>query len=240
MRRRARPPRASRPVMRRAMPVVGRGWVNAVSGTSLLDWSSLTESVPNFGEDCVDVFRGEDSFTFIVADGAGGMGGGGNAANVLVWRVRVAAECAGLGLDLDGWRALFRDVDQEIAKSRLGGETTGIVVVISPRGVMGVSAGDSEAWVVTSSGVDDLTAGQSRKRLGSGRARPVSFARPSLEGSLVVASDGLFGYATEQKIAAAVRGRVPDDAAERLRALVRLPSGRYQDDLAVVVVAPTT
>ena len=164
------------------------------------------------------------------------MGGGSNAANVLVWRARVAAE--GGGLDLDGgWQALFTKVDREIATSEQGGETTAVVVVLSPRGIIGVSAGDSEAWVITADHVDDLTAGQNRDRLGSGRARPVAFSRPSLDGALVLASDGLWKYASAERIAEAVRGREPDEAAEALRALVRLPSGRYQDDLALVVVA---
>jgi hypothetical protein len=51
--------------------------------------------------------------------------------------------------------------------------------------------------------VDDLTARQHRKlRLGSGRARPVSFSRPKLTGTLVVSTDGLFNYARPEKIAA--------------------------------------
>jgi hypothetical protein len=53
-----------------------------------------------------------------------------------------------------------------------------------------VSAGDSEAYVVTTAGVDDLTASQSRKRLGSGKASPVPFLRAALDGALVVGPMG--------------------------------------------------
>lgn len=62
-----------------------------------------------------------------------------------------------------------------------------------------MSAGDSEAWVFTETGIDDLTAGQDKKRLGDGHA--------------------------------------VKEATEGLTTLVRLPSGAYQDDVGVVVVA---
>lgn len=117
------------------------------------------------------------------------------------------------------------------------GETTGVVVVVTPRGLLGVSAGDSEAWVITASGIDDLTTAQNKKRVGSGGAPPASFFRPTLDGALVVATDGLFKYAPPETVAAAARGCSPAEVAERLVELVRLPSGRYQDDVGVVVVA---
>jgi hypothetical protein len=50
----------------------------------------------------------------------------------------------------------------------MAGETTGVVVVVSPAGLIGVSVGDSAAWLITGTGIDDLTAGQRRARLGSG------------------------------------------------------------------------
>jgi serine/threonine protein phosphatase PrpC len=79
-----------------------------------------------------------------------------------------------------------------------------------------------------------------QKRLGSGRAAPVSFCRPTLDGTLVVGTDGLWSYTTPDKVAEAVRGRTPAGAAEELLPLVRLPSGMYQDDVGVAVVAPVT
>jgi serine/threonine protein phosphatase PrpC len=97
--------------------------------------------------------------------------------------------------------------------------------------------GDSAAWVVGGAGIDDLTLGQRKARLGSGRAAPVSFRRDGLDGVLVVGTDGLFKYATPSRIRDAVRDRPPEEAAARLVELVRLPSGAFQDDVAVVVVA---
>ncbi len=53
---------------------------------------------------------------------------------------------------------------------------------------------------------------------------------------LVVATDGLFKYASAERIATAVRVGDVSQAAERLVALVRLTSGGLQDDAGIVVV----
>ena len=93
------------------------------------------------------------------------------------------------------------------------------------------------AWIARDDGTDDdLTAGQHRKRrVGSGRALPVAFSRPALDGTLVVATDGLLGYAAPTRIAAAARGPDLETAAKELLRLVRLPNGGLQDDVAVVL-----
>jgi hypothetical protein len=99
--------------------------------------------------------------------------------------------------------------------------------------LVGASCGDSGAWVVCANGrVDDLTARQRRKpRLGSGGAMPVSFSRPRLAGTLLVATDGLFNYALPEKISAVALGDDPDGAARDLIQLVRLPGAGLQDDV---------
>jgi hypothetical protein len=55
---------------------------------------------------------------------------------------------------------------------------------------------------------------------------------------LVVATDGLFKYATPGAIAGALRGRIAARATEAVAAVARLPSGRHHDDLAIVIVHP--
>jgi hypothetical protein len=104
-------------------------------------------------------------------------------------------------------------------------KTTGLVVVLGARGLMGISTGDSEAWVVTSSTVDNLTVGQhTRLRLGSSRATVTTFQRSLLAGVLVVATDGLFKYAAPDVIARIVRDNAIRAAAQGLVELVRLRS----------------
>lgn len=86
--------------------------------------------------------------------------------------------------------------------------------------------------------IDDLTEGQHRKRrLGGGRATPVLFETPNLDGVLVIATDGLFNYARPEVIAQVVATHEYLDAtAQALVELVRLPSGSFMDDVAVVLV----
>jgi len=116
----------------------------------------------------------------------------------------------------------------------MAGETTAIVIVLSAKGITGTSVGDSEAWLVGPSGIDDLTASQHRRRLGSGAAVPAAFFRSPLDTVLVAGTDGLFKYASPDAIAVAARA----GSAQSLAALARLPSGRYPDDVAVALVHP--
>lgn len=198
--------------------------------------ASASAACRSASEDRAAVLARGDSLVVVVADGAGGMSGGAAAATALVAAVTDACNATAPLRDTATWLRLFEDVDRDLAAG-MQGETTGIVVVLSPHGLVGASVGDSAAWIVGDDGVDDLTRAQRKARLGSGRAMPVAFHRERLEGVLVVGTDGLFKYAAPSTIAEAVRGCRPEDAATRLLGLVRLPSGAYQDDVAVVVVA---
>jgi serine/threonine protein phosphatase PrpC len=109
--------------------------------------------------------------------------------------------------------------------------------VLGPRGVVGISAGDSEAWVVTPTAADELTVGrQAKQRLGTNRVVPTTFERSALNGVLVVGSDGLFKFAAPDVIARVVRNNEFASAATLLIDLVRLRSGQMADDAAVVLV----
>jgi PPM family protein phosphatase len=188
-------------------------------------------------EDRAEVFEQGDELAVVVADGAGGMRGGALASEALVETARAVARNAALDVhDAGFWTVLFKEIDDTLA-AKTAGETTGVVVIVGPKGLTGVSAGDSEAWVVSATGIDDLTSVQKKARLGSGRAAPVSFQRPGLDGVLVVGTDGLFKYASAERIAAALRTGDVSQAGQRLAALVRLPSGGLQDDVGIVVVA---
>ncbi len=144
------------------------------------------------------------------------------------------------GFDLrrpESWVELLADADVALEADRQAGETTAVVMAISDRGVVGASACDSGAWIIGADVVDDLTAGQHRKlRLGSARSAPVSFSRAKLEGTLLVATDGLFNYARAEDIAAVVRQDDLERAVHELVQLVRLPAGGLQDDMGAVLV----
>jgi serine/threonine protein phosphatase PrpC len=190
-------------------------------------------------EDRAEVFEIGDVVVVALADGAGGVRGGAAASDALINAVRCRmAEATFDAHDLRAWSEVFKSTDIDLATG-MAGETTAVVTVVSPHGIMGISAGDSEAWVLGLPGIDRLTENQDRQRLGSGRARPVVFHRRALDGMLVVGTDGLFKNARPALIAAAATEANAGAAAERLVSLPRASSGRYPDDVAVVVVAAT-
>jgi serine/threonine protein phosphatase PrpC len=192
-------------------------------------------------EDTADVFELDDAIVVALADGAGGIRGGALASGSLVTAVRSAVDDPAFArTDPLAWAELFRATDTALASNRTG-ETTGVVIILGSRGLIGVSTGDSEAWIVGSTQIDDLTVGQhTKRRLGSGRVVPVTFERPAFSGVLVVATDGLFKYASPDVIARLVRANTIGMAAEQLVELVRLRSGAMADDVAVVLVAQSS
>jgi len=192
-------------------------------------------------EDRLAVHQLDGGVVVVVADGVGGVSGGGRAADLAVKIVGEAIDHGTFNVfSADPWVELLIHADALIASDRHAGETTIVVMAVADDGhVVGASCGDSGAVIVGADGrLDDLTAGQHKKRrLGSGRALPVSFERATFGGTLVVATDGLLSFATTEVIARiAVEHEDIDEAAEALVRAVTLPSGTLQDDVAVVVV----
>jgi serine/threonine protein phosphatase PrpC len=125
--------------------------------------------------------------------------------------------------------------DKQVAATRDAGETTLIALQAGGAMVAGASVGDSEAWVVNGADVRVLTVDQQRKPLvGSEATSPVAFAG-ELRGTLVVASDGLFRFATKGKIVETIGKVSLPDLPKSLVDLTRLRSGKLQDDVAVLV-----
>jgi serine/threonine protein phosphatase PrpC len=186
-------------------------------------------------QDRADVFARGDAAVLVVADGAGGLGDGGPAAQSLLDRARDAVLDASFDLlSPTAWERLFADVDRALTS----GETTAVVVVLVPGMVLCTCAGDSEAWIVGPRGVTRLTSHAARARLGSRRAKPVSVVRGALEGRLVVASDGLFRHVPEADIVETMQKEPFGRVADALIARARLPSGDLADDVAVLVAEP--
>lgn len=166
-----------------------------------------------------------------VADGAGGTGNGGATADRLVnflEKLRPRAE------RIDWFKALVAFDEQ-----RLPGQTTGVVAFVTDERIVGAAVGDSSAWLVFPDGtMEDLTAHQRRKPLlGTGESLPVSFECERRGARLLLASDGLTKYAPTQELCQLAAGGAPGAAADALVNAVRLPTGKFQDDVAVVLVA---
>jgi PPM family protein phosphatase len=170
----------------------------------------------------------------IVADGAGGMGGGAAAAAMACLIAAQRLRTGGKGTAEDWARCLY-EADQAVV--RTGGQCTAVVVEISESRIVGASVGDPGAWLLNGKAIIDLTENQHRKPLlGSDEAMPMSFGPIELSGRLLIATDGLFKYATESDIAQRATALSVNEAVDKLIAGVRLLSGALQDDVAIILI----
>lgn len=169
-----------------------------------------------------------------VADGAGGRGGGAEAATMAVEFIR---QNTSLLVTAETCAEALRKMDAVIAKDAVAGETTCALAVVTSEEIFGASVGDSGVWLIPKNGSHlDLTHAQQRKPfIGSGSAWPVSFQRPRQAGCLLLATDGLLKYTSAERVTAGCREHSADVAAQRLIELVRYPSGALPDDVTVIV-----
>jgi serine/threonine protein phosphatase PrpC len=123
---------------------------------------------------------------------------------------------------------------QGIDKNGAGGQCALVVVAVKGAKLVGASAGDCGAWLITEK-VVKLTEHQIRKPLvGSGQAVAIAF-EADFAGTLLLASDGLFNYVQPELIVACARKADLQAAAEALANLPRLRSGKLPDDVSVVL-----
>jgi serine/threonine protein phosphatase PrpC len=187
-------------------------------------------------QDRASIVPVDDGLVLVLADGAGGLGGGALAAHAVVAAVTNA--CANNSSNV--WTAAFwvevlGSVDAQVAASAHGGQSTAVVCAVG-REMVGASVGDSIGWLVDASGVSDLTAGQSKRPLvGSGQAVVAAIASELGTATLLLASDGLARYACRAKIAAIAISAELAESTGRLVALVRLRSGALHDDVSVLL-----
>ncbi len=173
-----------------------------------------------------------------VADGAGGTGAGGFAAQTAVDEIGRAVADARAPLSLAQLAELLVHIDAVLVESRTGGETTAVIAQLVGSSIVGAAVGDSGAVLVhIHSSMTDLTARQSRKPLlGSGCSTPTVFGPAMLGGLLLVASDGLIKYAPRAAFARAMAAPDLSSARDILLESVRLRSGGLQDDTTGVLV----
>jgi serine/threonine protein phosphatase PrpC len=170
-----------------------------------------------------------------VADGAGGIGGGAEAADLAVsWLAEHSSRLVSAAPE--ELCCLLTTLDGVLLDDRSAGETTLVLALVRGDEVVGASVGDSEAWLIGHEGYAALTEDQRRKPLlGSGEAFPVAF-HAELEGrSLLLGTDGLFRYAKPAALCAAVATSRIADLPAALVAAIRLQSGTLQDDVALAV-----
>jgi serine/threonine protein phosphatase PrpC len=111
-------------------------------------------------QDRAAVIECSGGLVLVVADGAGGLSGGTEAAALAIELVRQRAH----GLNgSDGCLTLLEFMDQTLCKDAAVGEATCALAVVAEAQVFGASVGDSGVWVINQTGLVDLTRGQSRK-----------------------------------------------------------------------------
>jgi PPM family protein phosphatase len=183
-------------------------------------------------QDRAEIIRLGTRTLFAVADGAGGISGGAEAADLFMRLVRESAHS--LRTETRCVELLQR-IDDGLCDASDCGQSTGVLTVIDHKVVFGASVGDSMAWAFSAYGKAELTCGQQRKPfLGSGMAVACPFTLPTSETTLVVATDGLWKYTSLELIKQRVHAAEVCSLAEALSELVRLPSGTFPDDVAIV------
>ncbi len=194
---------------------------------------ALIQQARGSGDDRAHVVDRGDWLIACVADGAGGTGSGGLAADAVVGLVEELG-AGGLPGERDLVRAI-RALDGRLAAS--GGETTAVIAVVTRYLVLGASVGDSQAIYATTASVEALTMRQQRKPLvGSGRAVVTGFGCVVVPaGRLLIATDGLFNYQDPTTIEGVLRGEL-DAIPRRFLEGAKLPNGELRDDIALIVV----
>ncbi len=188
------------------------------------------------GEDRLFVEQSSRRALTIISDGAGGIGGGKFAAEMTCSLAAQIMRTVNHGTPAL-WERCLRDVDLALAHSGTGGQCTAVIADISENVITGASVGDSGAWMLVAGEVLDLTEHQHRKPLlGSGAASPIGFSAPLVSGRLLLATDGLFKYASRGDIAKRAMGLSLSDAVDALVAGLRLRSGAFQDDIAIILI----
>ncbi len=202
--------------------------------------AAATASYRQNSEDRLAVHLVDGGVVVVVADGVGGVAGGGAAADLAMTATADAVRASFDLFSAKTWVDLLTHADAVAVADRCAGETTAVVVAVSNDGrVVGASCGDSGAVLVApNGGIDDLTSRQHKKRrVGSGRALPVVFERALSDGTLVIATDGLFAFARPDEIRHAVARHEDLDAlTAALVGTVRLANGSFQDDVATVLI----
>lgn len=194
--------------------------------------TSITVAYRERCEDRVKVIEGDDGVVIAVADGAGGTGAGGQAAETVIREVSASAS---LEHDADAWCEILRQTDYRIGV----GESTCVVVARSRIGIVGAGVGDSKAWLLENDDLNDLTKNQARKPLlGSGAAQPVGFTWPASQGLLLVCTDGFCNYIRRERLLKEILWIDFTVLARKLVEMVRLPSGELWDDIGIVACKP--
>lgn len=191
--------------------------------------ATITVAAGSRCQDQARVIEFDDGVVIVVADGAGGTGGGEVASKSVVEQVASEAD---LALDETGWCSLLTRIDGRIPL----GESTCVAFSVSDRGIRGASVGDSQVWNIDGDVIRHLTDRQTRKPLlGSRDSIPVGFSQPDFQGILVASTDGFCQYVRHERLLREYLWHDFVTLPRKLVEMVRLPSGELWDDIGIVI-----
>jgi serine/threonine protein phosphatase PrpC len=203
----------------------------------VFDYSANTVGL----DDRAAVYQKYDFLVAVVADGAGGMSGASEAADYFLKYVqkKIATDARYI-MDDSYWCRVLVEIDSLLCKHPIAGETTGVIAAFNTNNncIVGASVGDSDAYIISNK-YWHLTEHQYRKPLlGSGTAIPIPFGPITIDGTLILGSDGLFKYTNLSKISKIIQYNQSKENVLRLFDLVQLPNASFMDDVSVIVVKP--
>jgi len=198
-----------------------------------------TDTTNSENQDHAAIVKHPNGFLLMLADGAGGIGGGFEAAKLATQIIKETTISETDFLNPLKYCSLLKKIDHQLLTHPIAGETTAVIVAVSGKGVCGASVGDSGAFLVQEKTEIELTIHQRHKPfLGSGFAILTPFATIPLKGTLFLATDGLIKYAAQDKIRKIILSNNSKQAAKALIESVRYPSGNLPDDVTVIVCTP--
>ena len=163
-----------------------------------MEYTILTDTTNSENQDRAAIFRKNGKACFVLSDGAGGIGGGLEAAQIVIDSLRESND--------DDFIDILEQVDSAVVANANAGEATGVYITLQGNLLSGASVGDSEAWLVTNDDVIFLTENQiSKPPLGSGLSIPVQFRDILFSGVLLITSDGLTKYSYTENIVSVIR-----------------------------------
>jgi serine/threonine protein phosphatase PrpC len=206
--------------------------------SSLFQIGLATAAATLENQDCAAFFEFPTGLWLIIADGAGGLSGGKQAAELLIQIVTetLASETEIFSEQL---AAILKEADNRLFVHPRAGETTAVLINLHNNRINGASVGDSGAFLLQTQPemeIIELTAQQQRKPLlGSGIAQPISFGNIPFTGTLLLATDGLIKYSKIKNSYKIVFNNEVPLGAHLLVESVRYASGNLPDDVTVIV-----
>lgn len=197
-----------------------------------MNYAVISRTTQQENKDRLFVAKGDENYVIVIADGAGGIGGGAEAAQLSINLLQ--------NINAHSPIDALQQIDRKLYEDHAAGETTVIYLKIERNKVSGASIGDSEAWLINNDTVLNITKNQKRKPLaGSGKATATGFDDIPFKGTLLVATDGLTKYLSMSTIASTVQESPSlSNCCEILIEKSRYKSGELPDDISIVLCTP--